>query len=101
MHNDLLIKYAIGAVLALICVSVSLSMRWLLRSKKHHTPHLLLHVFQMIAASLFIVVLATYAQMAVVDFDVSIITVSMINYISAVLIALVLMDKLFRLVRVC
>lgn len=99
MHNDLLIKYAIGAVLALICVSVSLSMRWLLRSKKHHTPHLLLHVFQMIAASLFIVVLATYAQMAVVDFDVSIITVSMINYISAVLIALVLMDKLFRLVN--
>lgn len=99
MFDDLLIKYSIRIGLALVCIVVILIMHWLLISKKYKAPHLLLHIIQMIAASLFILILANYAQIAVLDFNITIISTGVIKYISAVLIALILTDKLFRLVN--
>ncbi len=99
MSDETLIKYIIGLLFLCICFAASIVLHWRLKLTKNRSSNILLHIFQMITISLCIVIIAAYINIAINDFQIKIISVAMVEYISAILIALVLMNKLFKLVN--
>lgn len=99
MPHDWLIKYIIGFGSALVCLSISLIIHFLLHSKKYHISHFLLHIIEMVTVIFLILILKIYAQIAIIDFNINIISTNIINYVSIFLIILVLIDKSFRLIN--
>lgn len=99
MPNDLLLKYMIGFGFSLLCLSINLIIHFLIKLKKYHRSSMLLHTVQTINLIIFILILRTYAQTALIDYKINSISASTIQYISAVFIALILIDKTFKLVN--
>lgn len=97
MNDELLIKYVIGAMLFLICMTTSIAMYWWLKLK--NPPNVLLHILQMITLCISIVILTSYIKIIVADFHIHIISSNVINYIAAILIILIIVNKLFILVN--
>lgn len=99
MPYDWLVKYIIGFGVALIFLIISIIIHFLLKSKKHHISHFLLHIIEMITIVFFIIILKIYTKIAIIDFNISIISTNVVNYVSVFLIILVLIDKFFRLIN--
>ncbi|HEM8294212.1 mechanosensitive ion channel family protein [Providencia vermicola] len=99
MIEALLEKYAIGMTLIAVCLAIYLAFEVFHKRRKHKHKHksILIHVIQTVVLCGIVIVAAQYVDMAATDFDLTFISTSLVNFVTIVLIALILMRKLFQL----
>lgn len=99
MTEELILKYAIGIGILLLCLFVFLFVRRLQRREHHLIRSIPLHVIEAATLSGLVIVAKTYALMSIEDYDLRIITPKTIDLIAVVLFALIAMRQLFLLIN--
>ncbi|HGN1706775.1 TPA: mechanosensitive ion channel family protein [Providencia rettgeri] len=97
MIEALLEKYAIGMTLIAVCLAIYLVFEILHKRRKHKHKSILVHLIQTLVLCGVIIVIAQYVDMAATDFHLTFISTSLVSFVTVVLIALLLMRKLFQL----
>lgn len=99
MNEPLLIKYLIGAgIMALIIIGY-LIVIYFQKKKKHRQSSILVHLISTALLIAMIFIISQYADMAIVDFNLKLISFEMVNVFSTAAMAFILMNKIFQLLN--
>lgn len=99
MDEPLLIKYLIGAGIFALFFIGYLVIIYFQRRKEHRQRSIVIHVITTILLCSLIFILSQYAEMAIVDFRLKLISFEMVNVFTSAAIAFILMRKIFMLLN--
>ncbi|KPD03651.1 mechanosensitive ion channel family protein [Moellerella wisconsensis] len=99
MNEALIAKYSIGAGIIGACFVAFLVLEYFTHLRKARSRNIIVHITQAIILCTLVMVMGQYAQMAITDFNLHLITPQLINLITVSLIALILVKKLFLLIN--
>lgn len=99
MNDALIIKYSIGVGIALACFVGFVAVSLFHDKKKKRRRNIIIHISQAIFLCSLVIILSQYCEMAVVDFNLHFISFRMINFLTYIGIALILMQKFFLLIN--
>lgn len=99
MDEPLLIKYLIGAGITALFLVSYLIIIYFQQRKKHRQRNIFVHLISTILLCSVIFVIAQYADMAIVDFNLKLISFEMVNVFSTAAMAFILMKKIFQLLN--
>lgn len=93
MNDALIIKYSIGVGIALACFVGFVAVSLFHDKKKKRRRNIIIHISQAIFLCSLVIILSQYCEMAVIDFNLHFISFRMINFLTYIGIALILMQN--------
>ena len=99
MYEPLLIKYLIGAgIIALFFIGY-LVVFFFQQRKKHRRNNIFIHFISTLLLCGLIFIISQYIKMAIVDFNLKLISFEIVNVFTAAAVAFILMNKVFQLLN--
>lgn len=99
MHDELIVKYSVGAGLALLLLLCLFGLQIMAARRRSLTHSIVFHVVQVAFLLGLIGVLRYYAEMAVLDYQLDTVVNHIIDFMSVTAMALIVTRKLFMLVN--
>lgn len=99
MHEELFIKYLMGAGIASALLISYLIVVFFQNKKQHRKKSIIVHIIATLLICGFISIVGQYANMAIVDFNIKFISFEIVNILTSSSIALILMMKFFLLLN--
>ncbi|MDY0271233.1 MAG: mechanosensitive ion channel family protein [Advenella sp.] len=97
--EDFLSQYAIGAVLALVCLLVAIGLRFYVHRHSQLNRSIVFHLMQIAVRCSLVLVVKRYTQMAITDFHWKYISNRDVDFLAVLLIVFIVMRELFLLIN--
>ncbi|WP_329610612.1 mechanosensitive ion channel family protein [Advenella mandrilli] len=97
--EDFLSQYAIGAMLVLACLLVSIGLRFYAHRHSQLTHSIIFHLLQITVRCTLVLVVKQYIQMAIVEFHWKYVAIRDVDFLAILMIVLIVMRELFLLIN--
>lgn len=97
--EDILIQYAVGAVLALVCLLLSIGLRLYSHRHRQLKRSIIFHLMQIAVRCAFVLVVKQYTQMAIAEFHWKYVSTKDVEFLATLMIVLIIMRELFLLIN--
>lgn len=97
--EDILIQYAVGAVLALVCLLLSIGLRFYSHRHRQLKRSIIFHLMQVAVRCAFVLVVKQYTQMAIAEFHWKYVSTKDVEFLATLMIVLIIMRELFLLIN--
>lgn len=97
--EDILIQYAVGAVLALVCLLLSIGLHFYSHRHRQLKRSIIFHLMQVAVRCTFVLVVKQYTQMAIAEFHWKYVSTKDVEFLATLMIVLIIMRELFLLIN--